>query len=304
MRILVSGGAGFIGSNTVNLLEKNRHKVVAVDDFSTGRIENLRGFEGTVIACDILDFKELSLLFADFKPEAVLHLAAQSAISTAYSDPARDLRVNGTGTLNLLKLSKKYEVGRFVFSSTSAVYREGRSFSALREECEARPSTPYGISKLAAEHYVRTMFPNHLILRYGNVYGPRQKAIGENQVIARAFAHFIKGDDFAIVGNGNQKRDFVFVGDIAYCNAEVLQSGVVGTFNAASGKSYSVNQVLREIEKIYDVPGYAWAHTSENDPRGSVYINPSLIRREVGWKAMIPLADGLKQTAGWWEENK
>jgi len=305
-RILCTGGAGFIGSNTVNMLVKNHHKVVVVDNFSSGHTENLKGFHGRIFPCDITDPELLERIFSEFMPEAVLHLAAQSAISTALDNPQYDMRVNGIGTLNLLNLSKKYGVGRFVFSSTSAVYKESNPLFGvgMNEQWAIEPGSPYGISKLAAEQYIRTMFPNHMILRYANVYGPPQRSIGENQVVARAFAHFINGDDFKVTGHGNQKRDFVYVDDIAYCNLEALRSNVIGTFNAASGRSYSVNQVLAEIEKIYDVPGYKWTHTKHNDPRGDVYLNPSLIRRKVGWNAEKSLAEGLKLTSEWWEGNK
>jgi len=306
MRILCTGGAGFIGSNTVDLLVKNHHKVLVVDNFTTGRPENLKGFRGKISPCDITDIELLERIFSEFMPEAVLHLAAQSAISTALDNPQYDMRINGIGTLNVLNLSKKYGVGRFVFSSTSAVYHESNPIFNLgmSEDWPVMPANPYGISKLAAEQYIRTMFPNHLILRYGNVYGPRQRSIGENQVIARAFAHFLHGDDFWVNGHGNQKRDFVYVGDVAYCNLEALRSNMVGTFNVATGKSHSVNQVLSEIEKIYDVPGYKWTHTKHNDPRGDVYLNASCIRRRIGWNAEMSLADGLKLTSEWWNENK
>jgi len=303
-RILCTGGAGFIGSTTALMLK--HHQVIVVDNFSTGKTENLKHFRGKICPGDITDMEFMDRIFTDFLPEAVLHLAAQSAISTAYSDPQKDMQVNGIGTLNLIKLALKYGVQRFVFSSTSAVYKPPRPFFAsvgINEFWPVKPETPYGISKLAAEQYIRTLFPNHLILRYGNVYGPRQKSIGENQVIARAFAHFIHGDDFSIIGHGNQKRDFVYVGDISRCNIAALNSNLVGTFNAASGRSYSVNQVLAEIEKIFDVRGYGWEHTRHNDPRGDVALNVSQIRRKLGWNPDVSLQDGLIATADWWSKK-
>ena len=299
MKIIVTGGAGFIGSHTCNLLEKSGHEVLVVDNFSTGKSENLQGFRGKVALADITDLELLEKAFSDFRPESILHLAAQSAITTSWDDPAKDLSANGIGTLNLLKISKKYGVRRFVFSSTSAVYRESGS-GRMNEAWQCEPSTPYGISKLAAEQYVRAFFPNHLVLRYGNVYGERQKSIGENQVVARAFAHFINGNEFRINGNGRQKRDFVHVSDIAYANCYALTDNVVGTFNAATGKSFSVNEVLSILEKIYDVPGYKWEHTKTNDPRGDVNIGVGSIRREIGWVAVVKLEEGLKRTADWW----
>lgn len=306
MNVLISGSAGFIGSHTADFLTVRRHKVLALDNFSTGRSENLKDFRGAIEPCDINDTRSLEDIFSDFKPEAVLHLAAQSAISTAIADPQNDLKVNGVGTLNMLAMARKYKAKRFVFSSTSAVYREVRPFwrSAISEKWPCEPKSPYGISKLAAEHYIRAMFPNHAILRYGNVYGGRQRSIGGNQVIARAFEHFILGQDFKINGHGNQKRDFVYVEDVAHANYMALVSDVKGTFNVSSGKSYSVNDILREIERIYDVPGYHWEHNEETDPRDFVNLNVSAIHRELGWYAQTSLADGLKLTAEWWEHEK
>lgn len=302
-RILISGGAGFIGSNTIELLEKAGNKILALDNLSTGLSDNLKTFRGFFELADITNVESIERAFAEFQPHAVLHLAAQSAISIALADPQKDLRVNAIGTLNVLEMAKKYNVKRFVFASTSAVYRESRKFwqMGMTENWPAEPSNPYGISKLACEGYVRTMFPNHMILRYANIYGPKQRSIGENQVVARAFAHFVKGADFKIVGSGNQKRDFVYVGDIALCNQAALLSGVVGTFNAASGKSYSVNQVLSEIEKVYEVPGYHWENTSQEDPRGSVYLSNKSIRKNLGWWADHGISEGIRRTYEWWK---
>lgn len=306
MRILVTGAAGFIGSHSAELLEKKGNEVIVFDNFSTGRSENLKKFRGQISPGDITDQRALEKVFYDFQPHAILHLAAQSAISTSYEDPAKDMRVNAAGTANLISLALKYKVKRFVFSSTSAVYQEDYPFweTGASEKLPCIPSNPYGISKLAAEQLIRLLFPEHLILRYGNVYGPRQKAIGGNQVIARAFAHFIQGTDFKVVGHGNQKRDFVFVEDIALCNYLALTSNVTGTFNAASGKSVSVNNVLSEIEKIHDVTGYKWEHTHQNDPRGDVALKVSKIYSELGWKAYTSIRDGIKKTSDWWKENK
>lgn len=304
MRILISGGAGFVGSHSADLLSKHRHRVAIVDNFRTGRSENLRDFNGKIYPCDITDDQLLEQAFMEFNPQAVLHLAAQSAITTAMEDPQLDLEINGIGTLNMLELSLKYNVKRFVFSSTSAVYRENRKFLTLldvyNEFRTCRPASPYGISKLACEHYIRTMFPNHMILRYGNIYGPRQRSIGCNQVVARAFEHFILGNSFHVNGDGKQKRDFVYVGDVAYANMVALTDSVTGIFNVSTGKSYSVNEVLSCMEKVYDVPGYQWEHTSENDPRNYVKMDVSAIRRATGWSALTSLANGLSMTAEWW----
>ena len=307
MRILCSGGGGFVGSNTVKLLAKRGHEVLVIDNFSTGRRENLIRFKGKVLIADITDYASVDAAFYEFGPDAVLHLAAQSAITTSLNDPQKDMQINGIGTLNMLRAAQAYETKRFVFSSTSAVYREKNPiFGGVTEKWALEPSSPYGISKMACEHYIRTMLPNYMILRYGNVYGQRQRPVGQNQVIARALSHFHHGDEFFVVGSGNQKRDFVHVSDVAYANLTALTCNNVGTFNVATGRNHSVNEVLAILERLYDVVGYEWEHTSSPDPRGDVQMNVSAIRRELGWKAMVTLEAGLKETSKWWinEEAK
>ena len=305
MRILCSGGSGFIGSHTVELLVASGHEVMVVDNFSTGRLENLADVRAEIRVCDINDLRLLDMCFQEFKPDAVLHLAAQSAISTAVLNPKKDLRVNGVGTLNMVEMSQKYDVRRFVFSSTSAVYEPKSTWLGVYDESQrCRPASPYGISKLAAEQYIRSTFDNHLILRYANIYGPRQYSIGENQVVARAFAHFMYGDEFKVTGHGNQKRDMVYVKDIAYANYMALMSNKTGTFNASSGKSVSVNTILSAIAENYEIPTYQWEHTNQEDPRGDVYMNASKIRREIGWKTYASLRHGIELTALWWNGLK
>jgi UDP-glucose 4-epimerase len=304
MKIICTGGAGFIGSHTAQLLEKRGHKVMVLDNFTTGKTQNLKGFHGKIQLGDITDMRLLEGIFDEFLPDAVIHLAAQSAITNSIAAPTHDLRINASGTINLLLQAKKHKVKRFVFSSTSAVYSEENTWFGLEERHHLSPQNPYGISKMAAEQYVRTMFPNHLIMRYGNVYGPRQTPIGGNQVIARALQHFIKGDSFQVNGHGKQKRDFVYVGDVADFNVEALTRSIIGTFNVASGKSYTVNEVLTQLEFLFDVPGYKWEHNNEIDPRSSIKMNVSKIYRDFGWKAYTPLKDGLQQTSDWWRELK
>lgn len=306
MRILVTGAAGFIGSRTVKLLVENGHTVSCVDNLSSGRLDNIDNWQIdqkklSIYEVDIEDEVSLSKVFQKAKPEAVLHLAAQSAITTSMRNPHGDLRTNAEGTLKVLVESKFAGVKRFVFSSTSAVYDENHfEFSGLRESSPCNPTTPYGISKLAAEHYIRTMFPNHCIFRYANVYGINQRPVGENQVIARAMRHFKYRDDFQIFGDGKQKRDFIFSEDVAMANMRALTSGLTGTYNLATGRSYSVNEVLAKIETILRIKNYDWKHAPTPDPRGDVYINNKKFKNVFGMKKFTTLDDGLRQTAEWW----
>ena len=156
MRVLVTGAAGFIGSHTAELLVKQRHQVLAVDNFSTGRTENLKDFKGHISPADVTDKKMLEKIFYDFLPDAVLHLAAQAAITTSMEDPGFDAKVNTLGTINVLEMCRKYKAGKIVFSSTSAVYSTKPAILPMNESWEKSPDSPYGMSKLAAEYYVRS----------------------------------------------------------------------------------------------------------------------------------------------------
>ena len=298
-KILVTGGAGFIGSHVVEMLQKSGHDILILDDFSTGHIRNIEGLltynNVHVVDHDISTMPNLRTLFVQFKPEIVIHLAAQAAITTAKNDPMRDLQVNGIGTLNLLTVAERYQVSRFVYASTSAVYGDKNYMLPVAEKNPLAPDNEYGISKLTGEHYVRLSNIPAAILRFGNVYGPRQVPIGENQVIARMIRHFEDGDEFYIFGDGKQKRDFVFVEDVAY--AVKVAMGREGIYNIASGKSVSVNEIARAVAEIYELPGYPWDHDKDRqDSRMNVRMNVNAAFEGLAWKAMVSLEDGLKRT--------
>lgn len=299
-RVIVTGGAGFIGSHTARFLHDNGMQVLILDNFSTGSVTNLDDYKGAVYKIDIRDDKDVFHAFREFKPHAVLHLAAQSAITTAWENPQKDLLINALGTLNIAMAAKKYGV-RMVFSSTSAVYREDRA--PRKETWDCSPSTPYGISKLACEGYIRAILPDYVILRYGNVYGPLQQPVGKNQVIARAFRHFLYGDSFSVDGDGSQKRDFVYVSDVVRANYLAILSNKSGTYNVATGKNHSVKSTLRIIGELYGVPEYGWDHTLIADPRGDVGLHARAIRRDLKWQAQVGLKEGLQRTFIWWNER-
>lgn len=309
MRVLISGAAGFIGSHVAELLQKYDNQVLIIDNFCTGKMDNILNLlslaphDVKMLEGDITDADFVQRAFCTFKPDAVIHLAAQAAISTSINNPVQDLRVNGIGTLNMLCAAVKSNVDRFVFSSTSAVYRENVGFMfKTKEDDRLGPGNPYGISKLAAEFYVRTLFANHVILRFGNVYGPRQVPIGENQVIARMIRHFKYGDKFYIFGNGEQNRDFVFVKDVAEACHYALY-GTKGTYNIASGRSTSVNAIARIVEECFGVPGYKWEHTDKSDPRKHVCMNVGAASGGLGWNPTTDIGSGIRQTIEWWEKT-
>lgn len=308
-RIMVFGGCGFIGSHVVELLHKNpANQLFIFDDLSTGKLENIRSListkHNTRIKFDMLDIRNrmhVDDAVCRFEPQVIVLLAAQAAISRSESDPLFDAETNINGMLNVIFSAKRYEVERIVFSSTSAVYREKR-WGKLKETDFCEPKSPYGISKLAAEHYLRTQFRTSVVLRFGNVYGPRQVPIGENQVIPRMIRHFQNGDDFKIFGDGRQTRDYVYVEDVANAVCLATIAGESGTYNIASGKRLTVTQVAKGLEEVYEVPGYRWEHRAESDPRKDICLDVRKAEEYLGWKPHVSFMDGLKRTVEWWKD--
>jgi len=304
MRILITGACGFIGSHVVELLVKSGNHILVVDNFSTGKMENISELidrypsKIDVAEGDIVSLPFLNRTFADFKPKYVIHLAAQAAITTAWQNPVKDISINAIGTLNVIQACKQTGVDKIIFSSTSAVYKETNA--KLKETSQVSPSSPYGISKLAAEYYLRSMFPASTILRFGNVYGERQVPIGENQLIPRMIRHFKYGDIFYINGDGKQERDFVYVGDVAQAVTNALYNKP-GIFNISSGQSFSVNEIAGMIDEIYDIPNYKWEHTDVNDQRRKVCLDISDAYSGLSWKPIINIREGIKKTVDWWE---
>lgn len=300
MKILITGGCGFIGSHVVDLLaaEGNLVELLIVDNLSSGENIDKSLRNARLDVFDIINADFLEHAFQKFRPEVAIHLAAQPAITISLEEPIHDLRVNAIGTLNVIKAAK--EVGaRVIFSSTSAVYDDA-NICPLQETDHLVPSSPYGMSKLAAEFYIRTYLQDYVILRFGNVYGPRQVPLGENQVIPRMIRHFEKGTKFEIHGDGSQKRDFVFVKDVAQAVALAIK-GKIGIYNIASGFTYSINELASMVEEMYGLPKpYPWKHSKYQDPRQDSRMDIDTARRGLQWYPTTSMKDGLLQTLEWW----
>jgi UDP-glucose 4-epimerase len=252
MKILVTGGAGFIGSNVVDALVKDGHEVTVLDNLSTGKEENINP-EVKFYNVDLLDMESLELVFREFKPDVVNHHAAQIDVRKSVEDPAFDAETNIIGSLNLFELSINYGVRRIIFSSTGgALYGEPSNLPAT-EDTPIEPLSPYGVSKYCVENYLnyfkRLYGIERVILRYANVYGPRQDPLGEAGVVAIFTGKILKGEKPVIYGDGNQTRDYVFVEDVVQANVLALE-GKEGIYNIGTGKETSVNELIEVFSKV------------------------------------------------------
>lgn len=298
MRVLVTGGAGFIGSHVSESLISAGHEVAVVDDLSSGKRENVPE-EARFYELDVRSgCKEV---FEEFRPEAVAHQAAQMDVRRSVAEPDFDADVNVLGTVRLLQNCVNYGVGKFVFASTGgAIYGEQDEFPAT-EEHPQYPVSPYGVSKLAGERYLYYYNVQHGLryaaLRYANVYGPRQDPHGEAGVVAIFCGRLAGGETSTINGTGEQTRDYVYVGDVARANLLALENEIPpGAYNIGTGIETSVNELyelLREGAGKDLPPEHGPAKPGE---QMRSCVDPSLARDAFGWRPEVGLRDGLKQT--------
>ncbi|MXX27264.1 MAG: NAD-dependent epimerase/dehydratase family protein [Caldilineaceae bacterium SB0668_bin_21] len=322
MRILVTGGAGFIGSHIVHWLRKAGCEVVVADNLRTGQRANLPD-DVPFYEVDIRDQAGLANLFAAERPQAVVHQAAMANVRESMEDPITYAEVNIIGTLHLLELVKDYDCSKFIFASTGgAVYGEGRlpNESAVEGDEEARlaPSPPtlpftedsppqpmdnYGANKLSCEHYIELYHQNYglpyVILRYANVYGPRQDVKGEAGVVAIFSGAMLADQATFITGDGGQQRDFVYVDDVARANILALNGDLTGTYNVGTGLPTNINTLYRLLA---DLTGYGRKPAYRPRPAGEVratWLDCSKAGKELGWEAEIDLREGLRRTVEW-----
>jgi len=296
VRAAVTGGAGFIGSHVVDALVARGDEVHVVDNFATGRRENLTP-QATLHERDIRE--PLDDLFAEIRAEVVVHLAAQADVGTSVERPLFDAEVNVIGTLNVLEAARPHGA-QVVFSSTGgAIY--GECERPAREDDERRPLSPYGTAKLAAEEYLATWNrlygTRHVALRFANVYGPRQLAKLEGGVVAIFIDRLRSGAPVTIFGDGEQTRDYIYVGDVvAAVLAAIGRDG--GVYNVGTGSETSVNELFEECRRVAGVdadPIHAPARPG--DVLHSV-LDVSRSERELEWRPQMPLAEGLRLTWG------
>ncbi|NOY77130.1 MAG: SDR family oxidoreductase [Calditrichaeota bacterium] len=303
MKVLVTGGAGFIGSNIVDALISAGHKVVVVDNLYMGRLKNLN----PKAKFYLLDLRadELEKVFALEKFDAVFHEAAQMDVRRSVENPIFDAEVNVLGTLNVLQNSVKNGVKKIIFASTGgAIYGEQDYFPA-DENHPNRPVSPYGITKLTVEKYLYfyklTYGLQHVILRYANVYGPRQNPHGEAGVVAIFIEKMLLGEQPIINGDGTQTRDFVFVDDVVRANLLALDYPESDVFNVGTAIETDVNTIFRELNTIIgkNIPE-THGPAKEGEQQRSV-IDYSKTKKLLGWEPKVSLQEGLRKTVDYFK---
>jgi UDP-glucose 4-epimerase len=304
MKVLVTGGAGFIGSHLVDRLIQEGHEVVVVDNLLTGKRRNLNK-EARFYKQDIQSSR-LERVFSRERPLLVMHLAAQVDLRRSVEDPIFDAQVNILGTLNLLVQAVKYGTRKVIFASSGgAIYGEQDVFPAP-ESHPIRPLSPYGISKLNGEQYLayyqRVSGIQHVILRYSNVYGPRQDPEGEAGVVAIFMGKMLAGEQPLINGNGRQTRDFVFVDDVVEANLAAMGKEVQGIYNVGTAEETSINDLFRLLVELTNAGCKELHGPAKKGEQARSVVDISRLRQELGWEPKVPLREGLKRTVEFFRE--
>lgn len=314
MRVLITGGAGFIGSHIVDACRAAGHQPFVIDDLSSGSKDNLPA-NVPLFAVDICDHQKLVKVFQEVKPEVVCHQAAQMSVSRSVREPAFDAQVNILGLVQVFDEAVKVGCKRIVFASSGGVLY-GDVTEPADENTPSAPISPYGISKWAGEKYLEFFVREHGItgvaMRYANVYGPRQNPHGEAGVVAIFCKKMLAGEAAQINGDGKYDRDYVFGPDVAAANVKAFTTDIPGgfmAFNIGTAVKTDVNQleaaVRSEVQKISKgtVPTPHHGPPRAGDLRSSV-IDATRAGKILGWKPSVTIADGIQQTVAWFAERK
>lgn len=298
MKILVTGGAGFIGSHLVDAFVNEGHEVTIIDDLSSGRKENVNS-RARFHQVDVQG-PEVAEILARERPEVLCHHAAQMDVRRSVADPIFDARVNLVGLLNLMEQGRRHGLRRVLFASTGgAIYGEQDVFPAPETHPTA-PLSPYGVAKLASERYLyfyaQSYGISYAALRYANVYGPRQNPHGEAGVVAIFTEKLLHGEAPVINGDGKQTRDYVFVGDLVRANVAALTAGFAGAVNLGTGRETDVNELFGLICRECGVDAPARHGPGKPGEQRRSVIDNRLAAEVLGWRPEVDLAEGLRET--------
>jgi UDP-glucose 4-epimerase len=305
MNILVTGGAGFIGSHIVDAYIKNNHNVVIIDDMSKGQKEFINP-KATFYHKSISD-TDLADILKNEKIEVINHHAAQISVSDSVKNPVKDAELNIIGTLQLLQNAVEFGVDKFIFASTGgAIYGEQDYFPA-KEDHPQKPTSPYGLSKLSVEGYLRFYKEQYglksIIFRYGNVFGPRQNPNGEAGVVAIFFNRLLKGKTPIINGDGQQTRDYIFIRDIVHANLLALNLNSSDIFNVGTGQETTVNELTELILEVSESNIAIQTSKKNNFEQRRSSLDNKKLKEALNWSPQFSLKEGLSETFSFFKNN-
>ncbi|MBD1382995.1 NAD-dependent epimerase/dehydratase family protein [Metabacillus arenae] len=299
MNVLITGGAGFIGTYVRDLFHKEGHTLYILDNLSTGNEMNINQ-EDVFLKGDLLDRHSLKML-EPYQIDIIIHLAAQISVPLSVENPIEDMKVNIEGTLNLLEFAKNNGVKKFIFASSAAVY--GNTVNVpIREEQELNPDSPYGISKMAGEHYVKTLCQenmiDYVILRFANVFGPKQSEEGEGGVIKIFADQLTKNESPFIYGDGDQTRDFIYVEDVARALTYSI-AAESGIYNLSTNTETNINEVFRMISTAMNLPAVTPKYLPAR--KGDIYRSSLENQKFIdatGWNPIYTVKNAIEKMIG------
>lgn len=296
-KVLITGGAGFIGSHLTNALIADGFKVLVVDDLSKGKEENINK-KARFVKTDVRS-KHFFEVVKDVKPDYIFHLAAQSSLSKSVVNPKKDLKINLLAVVDILNAAKTAKVKKVIFASSAAVYGQVKILP-IKEEVAKSPSSPYGIAKLASEFFIQHFYQYHnlpyTILRYANVYGQNQDTTAEGGVVGIFINKILKGQPVYIYGDGKQTRDFIHVSDVVAANIAILKSDQIGEFNVGTGIKTSINNLFTIVAGISGNKHFKkYGPTRLMEVKHNV-LSAEKIQKATGWKPRVGMESGLKIT--------
>jgi UDP-glucose 4-epimerase len=304
MKVLVTGGAGFIGSHITDLLIENNYEVCVIDSLTHGKRSNLNP-KAKFYEIDIRDEKVLEV-FEKEKPDYLIHDAAQISVANSIKDPLNDASINILGTINILEAARKTGIKKIIYPASAAIFGEPQ-YLPIDEKHQLNMMSGYGVTKHTVEHYLNVYKQlyniDYVCLRYSNVYGPRQDSSGEGGVIAIFSEKLIKNEQPYIFGDGEQIRDFVFVKDVALANMMALKSNKCGIYNVCTNEKVTVNELLKYFNSLLNKNINAiYVGERDGDIRNN-YMSYDKISSELGWKPTKGIMEGLKETLQFYNNN-
>lgn len=304
MKIIITGGAGFIGSSIVDRLIINGNQVLVLDNLSSGKLENINT-SAEFVNIDLCD-PSLKNVFFDFRPDAVIHCAAQVSVMNSQLDPVFDAKNNILSGLNLLKISIESNVNQILYLGTGGALYGEPEYLPCDESHPIRPISPYGLSKWTLEKYIDLIVPDTIlkkVLRLGNVYGPRQDHKGASGVVAIFLSKMLLGEKVEIYGDGNQIRDFVFISDILDAIELSLKSDVSFTANIGSAIGVSVNEIFEILSKETLYKNKPVFQTKSSGDIDRIILSNNKAKSDLNWSPKISMEEGLKKTSEWFKNN-